>query len=421
MFAGGETLSAQTCEPNRQREITVRSTSKSRLWSAGHSRLIGLGSAPAESRWRGFVRIAIVAVLGWAATIGASAGAELKVEAVTSDLSYPWALAFLPDGGFLVTERDGVLKHVSALGRKSDVPGTPDVYDRGQGGLLDVVIAPDFDETGEIYLSFSDPSLGGAGTSVFRARLVERADGYALEGGKTIFVGNNTASGGRHFGSRLAFSPDGTLFVTTGDRGNRDRAQDPSDHAGSVLRLNRDGSAPSDNPFVGRDGYLPELWSIGHRNPQSAAINPQTGKLWTVEHGARGGDEVNLPEAGKNYGWPVISYGRHYSGGKIGTGTAAAGYEQPLYYWDPSIAPSGMAFVDSALFPYWNGSLLVGALRGQHLARLTLEGSKITAEEKLLGDLNERIRDVRQGPDGAIYVLTDSDEGRLLRLTPRPE
>lgn len=350
----------------------------------------------------------------------AMAQMDLNIETVTSDLSFPWSVAFLPDGGYLVTERDGVLKYVTESGGQSVVPGTPEVFAQGQGGLLDVVLAPDFATTREVYLSFSEGSPEGAGTSVFRARLMPEGAGFVLADGETVFSGNNRGFGGRHFGSRLAFAGDGTLFVTTGDRGDGPRSQDPSDHSGAVLRLNRDGSAPSDNPFVGQAGHLPELWSIGHRNPQSAAIHPQTGALWTVEHGARGGDEVNRPEAGKNYGWPVISYGRHYSGGKIGEGTAKAGMEQPLYYWDPSIAPSGMAFVTSPQFPDWNGSLLVGALRGQHLARLTLDGTTVTGEERLLTDLGERIRDVRQGPDGAIYVLTTSGEGQLLRLTPAP-
>ncbi len=364
--------------------------------------------------------IAVTAVLGVLTASGSDATAQTKVtvETVAEDLVYPWSVAFLPAGGYLVTERDGVLKFVNADGTQSVVPGTPEVFDQGQGGLLDVVLAPDFERTREVYLSYSQGSPEGAGTSVFRAKLESQSGGYSLIEGETIFSGNNRAFGGRHFGSRLAFSPDGLLFVTTGDRGDGPRAQDPSDHAGKVLRLNRDGSAAAGNPFEGKAGHKPEIWSTGHRNPQSAAIHPETGALWTVEHGARGGDEVNRPEAGKNYGWPVISYGRHYTGGKIGEGTAKAGMEQPLYYWDPSIAPSGMAFVTSALYPDWKGSLLVGALRGQHLARLTLNGTEIAAEEQLLKDLGERIRDVRQGPDGSIYVLTDNDAGRLLRLKP---
>jgi glucose/arabinose dehydrogenase len=348
----------------------------------------------------------------------AMAKADVEVEAVAGDLSFPWSLAFLPEGGYLVTERDGLLKHVREDGGQTVVPGTPEVFDQGQGGLLDVALAPDFATSREVYLSFSDPSVDGAGTSVYRAKLQPDGDGFRLADGEKVFSGNNRGFGGRHFGSRLVFAPDGTLFVTTGDRGDDMRAQNPDDHAGAVLRLNRDGSAPKDNPFAGQKGYRPEIWSIGHRNPQAAALHPETSALWTVEHGARGGDEINRPEAGKNYGWPIISYGRHYSGGKIGEGTRKAGLEQPLYYWDPSIAPSGMAFVTSPLYPDWQGSLLVGALRGRHLARLTLDGTTITGEEKLLSDLGERIRDVRQGPDGLIYVLTDSDDGRLLRLMP---
>lgn len=347
------------------------------------------------------------------------AEAAPRLETVAEGLSYPWSVAFLPGGGFLITERDGVLKHVDPSGDQRVVEGTPEVFAQGQGGLLDVVLSPDFEADGRVFMTFSQGSPEGAGTSLFRARLAQTADGgYALEDGETVFAGNNKAYGGRHFGSRLAFAPDGNLFMTLGDRGDGPRAQDPSDHAGSVLRLTPDGKPAPGNPFLDRDGTRPEIWSIGHRNPQSAAVHPETGILWTVEHGARGGDEVNIPQAGRNYGWPVISYGRHYSGGKIGEGTEKEGMEQPIHYWDPSIAPSGMAFVTSARYPDWQGSLLVGALRGQHLARLTLEGDKLSGEEQLLTDLGERIRDVRQGPNGFIYVLTDSDDGRLIRLLP---
>lgn len=348
-----------------------------------------------------------------------SAEVQFSLEVVTEDLVYPWGVAFLPGGGFLVSERDGVLKHVDGNGIQSVVHGTPEVFANGQGGLLDVALAPDFERTREVYLSFSEGSAGGAGTSVFRGRLTEQGGGYALEDGQVIFSGNNRSHGGRHFGSRLVFAPDGTLFVTTGDRGEGERAQNPGDHAGAVLRIYRNGKAPDDNPFSNASGHLAEIWSIGHRNPQGATLHPETGELWTVEHGARGGDEINRPKAGRNYGWPVISFGRHYSGGKIGEGTQKDGMEQPVHYWDPSIAPSGMTFVDSPLFPEWNGSLLVGALRGQHIARLEFKDGKVVSERQLLVDLEERIRDVRQGPDGYIYFLTDSDEGRLIRMKPR--
>ena len=352
------------------------------------------------------------------APLSASAQAETRVVPVTvaSGLASPWGLAFLPDGGFLVTERDGQLRSISTDGSASEVSGVPKVAASGQGGLLDIALAPDFDDTREIYMTFSEPSSAGAGTSLFRAKLEGEAGAFRLTDGKVVFSGNNRTSGGRHFGSRIAFAQDGTIFLTVGERGESERAQNPDNHGGSVLRLTRDGGVPEDNPFVGKPGYQPEIWSMGHRNPQGAAIHPETGLLWTVEHGARGGDEINQPQAGKNYGWPVISYGRHYTYLPIGEGTHKNGMEQPLYYWDPSIAPSGMAFVTSTVYPDWQGSLLIGALAGQHLSRLSLEGDQVTGEETLLEDLGERIRDVRQGPDGKVYLLTDSDDGRLIRL-----
>ena len=365
-----------------------------------------------------FLRSLSLCVAVLAGAEQAQAQSALKLETVTDGLSYPWAVAFLPGGDYLVTERDGVLKHVAADGTQSAVSGTPEVFAQGQGGLLDVALDPDFATNGDVFLSFSQGSPGGAGTSVFRATFDESAEGYALANGKVIFAGNNRSFGGRHFGSRLVFAPDGNLFVTTGDRGDGPRAQDANDHSGAVLRIDRDGKPAPGNPFLGQDGYQPEIWSIGHRNPQGAALNPATGELWTVEHGARGGDEINIPQAGRNYGWPVISYGRHYSGAKIGEGSVKDGLEQPVHYWDPSIAPSGMAFVTSARYPEWAGNVLVGALRGRHLARLTLAGENIASEQRHLADLGARIRDVRQGPDGFLYVLTDSDDGSLIRLVP---
>ncbi len=365
--------------------------------------------------------LAVIALFGIAYCPDQSAQAQSAVttETVASDLSYPWAVAFLPNGGFLVTERDGLLKVIDRDGQQTIVKGTPEVFAQGQGGLLDVALSPSFTSDQTIFLSFSQGSPEGAGTSLFRAKLDAVGSTYELREGKTVFAGNNRGYGGRHFGSRLAFDGDGNLFMTLGDRGDGPRAQDPMDHAGSVLRLTPDGQPAPDNPFLGNADYQPEIWSTGHRNPQSAAIHPETGILWTVEHGAKGGDELNIPQAGKNYGWPIISYGRHYTGGKIGEGTEKAGLEQPVHYWDPSIAPSGMAFVTSDKYQDWKGDLLVGALRGQHLAKLSLEGETVISEQQLLSDLGERIRDVRQGPDGWIYILTDSDDGRLLRLLPQ--
>ncbi|MEC5398848.1 PQQ-dependent sugar dehydrogenase [Uliginosibacterium sp. H1] len=348
----------------------------------------------------------------------ASEQLRLQVDTVAKGLENPWAIAFLPDGRMLVTERPGRLRVVAADGKLSaPVANVPAVSARGQGGLLDVILDPDFASNRTIFLSYSEPRDGGNGTAIARGRLNDAAT--ALENVQVIFRQQPTYDGTHHFGSRLVVARDGKLFVTLGERNNlRDKAQELDNHLGKVVRIERDGSVPRDNPFVGRAGAKPEIWSYGHRNPQSAALHPDTGVLWTVEHGARGGDEINIPQAGKNYGWPVISYGRHYSMLPIGEGTTKPGMEQPLHYWDPSIAPSGMAFVTSPLFPQWKGNMLVGALAGQHLMRVTLDGNKVTGQEKLLADLDARIRDVRQGPDGAVWVLTDASDGKLIRITP---
>jgi glucose/arabinose dehydrogenase len=340
---------------------------------------------------------------------------RLKVVTVAQGLVKPWALAWLPDGRILVTERPGRLRVVSPDGEISaPVRGLPDVDDRGQGGLLDVLIDPDFVKNRLIYLSYSEPGSDGSGTVVARAEL--RDDG--LEKIKVIFRQFPKVESGLHFGSRLALASDGTLFITVGERGQREMAQDPSVNRGQVIRIHTDGRIPADNPFVGRPGHRPEIWSYGHRNPQGAAIHPETGALWIHEHGARGGDEVNIPKPGGNFGWPVIAYGTHYSGAKIGIGRSAPGMEQPIHYWDPSIAPSGLAFYSGDVFPKWRGSLLVGALKFRLVARLTLKGERVVGQEALVADIGERIRDVRQGPDGYVYLLTDSRAGRILRLEP---
>lgn len=347
----------------------------------------------------------------------------VDVAAIALGLENPWGMSFLPDGAVLVTERPGRLR-LAADGRLGPaIEGVPAVYDGGQGGLLDVALDPNFAENRLIYLSFSEAGDGGAGTAILRARLNrEGLDGH-LDEQQVIFRQNIKSGGGRHFGSRLTFAPDGTLFATIGERGDRDRAQDQRDHAGSVIRINSDGSVPSDNPFVGDSTALPELWSIGHRNPQGAAIHPETGKHWVVEHGARGGDELNLPEAGKNYGWPEISYGRHYTGFKIGQGTEAAGFEQPVYYWDPSIAPSGLAFYGSDGVEAWTGNAFVGALKDQLIARLTIDisgsSSKVIAEERWDMSKWGRIRDVDIDAAGNIWFLTDEYEGGIFRIKPR--
>lgn len=337
-----------------------------------------------------------------------------RVTDVARGLEHPWGLAFLPDSRLLVTERPGRLRLVTNGQLSEPLAGVPAVYARGQGGLLDVALGPGFAQDRLVYLSFSEPGEGGAGTAVARGRLGERG----LEGTHVIWRQQPKVDGPNHWGSRLVFRPDGTLFVTLGERyAYRERAQDLSVTLGKIVRINPDGTVPRDNPFVGRDGVRPEIWSYGHRNIQAAALDAR-GQLWTVEHGARGGDELNNPQPGKNYGWPVITYGVDYSGARIGIGTAHPGMEQPVYYWDPVIAPSGAAFYTGAAFPEWRGDLLVGSLRPGALVRLRIDSGRVIQEERYLGDLGERIRDVRQGPDGAIYLLTDSPRGRILRLDP---
>jgi aldose sugar dehydrogenase len=344
---------------------------------------------------------------------------EVIVETVSRSLENPWGLAFLPDNRMLVTERPGRLRMVDADGNLSQpIQGVPRVVARGQGGLLDVAIDPNFAQNRFVYLSFAeDRGEGRAGTSVARGRL--NAEGTTLESVQIIFRQEPTHTGNNHWGSRLVFDREGHLFVTLGDRFDlRNQAQNPANHLGKIVHIKPEGGAAPNNPFLTREDARPEIWSLGHRNLQSAALHPTTGELWTVEHGARGGDEVNIPQKGRNYGWPVISYGVDYSGAKIGEGTKKAGLEQPIYHWDPSIAPSGMAFYTGDKFPAWRGSILVGALAGKLVSRLDTNGNRVTGEERMLQQLGERIRDVRQGPDGFVYLLTDSRNGRILRMRP---
>lgn len=339
---------------------------------------------------------------------------DIDVEILTDKLDTPWGMAFLPDGSILITERDGTLRRFKDGTLTKPIGGVPNVAARGQGGLLDVAVDPDFNSNRLVYLSFSELGRGGIGTAVARGEL----KGLELQKVEVIYRQNIKSGKTHHFGSRLVFAKDGTLFVTHGDRGEGARAQDPFDHAGSLIRIAKDGAVPTDNPFADGKAALPEIWSTGHRNMQGATLHPESGAIWTVEHGARGGDEVNRPEPGKNYGWPVISYGRHYSGAKIGVGTAKEGLEQPRHYWDPSIAPSGLAFYDGTLFGKWRGDLFTGSLKFGMLVRLKIEDGRIVGEERMLKGAYGRIRDVRAGPDGALYLLTDDSDGMLLRLTP---
>jgi glucose/arabinose dehydrogenase len=344
--------------------------------------------------------------------------ASFRVETVAAPLENPWGMAFLPDGDILVTERPGRLRLIRA-GRLEPGPiaGVPPVFAVGQGGLLDVAIHPDYAENGWLYLSYAgiDEAAGGASTQVARARLGEGR----LEDLEVIFRSNAVSTSGVHFGSRLVFGRDGRLFVSHGERGVGERAQDLARHNGKILRLADDGGVPEDNPFVGQADAAPEVYAYGVRNPQGLTLHPDTGALWEIEHGPRGGDEVNLIEPGVNYGWPVISWGIDYSGAPVGEGLREKdGLAQPLYYWDPSIAPSGMAFYQGDAFPEWQGDLFVGALSFQLLARLELDGTQAVAEERLLEGTLGRIRDVEIGADGYVYLLTDEVEGGLYRLVP---
>ena len=341
----------------------------------------------------------------------------IRVVKVVEGLEYPWGLAFLPDGGMLVTERPGRLRIVGNDRRldPNPVSGLPSVTAYGQGGLLDVALHPRYAQNGLVYLSYAARGEGGIGTEVARGRLT----GHRLENVEVIFRQQPKGTTGRHFGSRLVFDREGYLYITLGERGEQDRAQRPDDHAGSVIRLHDDGRVPKDNPFVGKAGWKPEKYTLGNRNMQGAALHPQTGLLWTHEHGPQGGDEINVIRAGVNYGWPVITYGANYgTGTKIGEGTHKPGMAQPLHYWVPSIAPSGMAFYTGDKFPAWRGDLFIGALRDQMLVRIKLDGEKVVGEERIIRNILGRIRDVRNGPDGYIYLLTDESNGVLARLEP---
>lgn len=355
------------------------------------------------------------------------ANVAFEVVTVARGLDHPWAIAFLPSGQMLVTERPGRLRVVAADGVLSaPVTGLPDADARNQGGVLDVVLDPAFASNQLIYWSYAERQAGGENNvAVARGRLVDDAAAPRVENVEVIYHQRPSIVSQAHFGSRLVFARDGTLFITQGDRlieAGRMQAQTLDSGIGKVVRIHSDGTIPKDNPFVGKDGARPEIWSIGHRNVQSAALHPSTGALWIVEHGTRGGDEINIVEKGRNYGWPTIAYGIEYRGGPITGGvTQKDGMEQPIYYWDPVIAPSGMLFYTGDLFPAWKGSLFIGGLVTKTLVRLDVEGERVTGEERLLTDMQpapERIRDVRQGPDGAIYLATDGEQGRILKLVP---
>ncbi|NJD09460.1 MAG: PQQ-dependent sugar dehydrogenase [Gemmatimonadetes bacterium] len=361
------------------------------------------------------------AFAGQTRACGIRNASQVDVEVVAGGLVHPWAVEPLPGGDLLVTERPGRLRIISAAGQAGEpIGGLPAVDARGQGGLLDVALSPQFASDRTIYWSYAEPRQGGNGTAV--ARGVLAADRRSVREVRVLFRAVPTYDGVLHFGSRLAFGPDGMLYITLGERSDvatRPLAQHLDADLGKIVRIQPDGGIPRDNPFVGQAGARPELWSVGHRNVQAAAFDAQ-GRLWEIEHGTRGGDELNLVEKGKNYGWPVQAYGIEYAGQSIaGSATAPAGYQQPVYYWDPVIAPSGAQFYTGDQFPAWSGNLFIGALREQRLVRLVLENDRVIGEEHLLTDRGQRIRDVRQGPDGALYLVTDEQNGELWRITPR--
>jgi glucose/arabinose dehydrogenase len=354
--------------------------------------------------------------------IFASSAGDLAVETVAGGLVHPWSLAFLPDGRMLVTERPGRMRIVTRGGRLSPpLLGVPNVYAQGQAGLMDVILGRDFEQNHTVYFCYAEPAEGGGGRiAVAHGRLVDDPRLPRLAAVTTIFHQNGPASRGYNIGCRMVQAGDGNLFVTLGDHFSANKmAQTLDNHIGKIVRIRPDGSVPPDNPFVTKPGALPEIWAYGVRNPEGLAFNPADGKLWEQEYGPQGGDEINIVAKGKNYGWPLISHGVNYDGTPVGTGKSQmAGMEPPVWHWTPSIAPSGMAFYTGDLFPGWTGSLFNGALKFELLSRLELKGDKAVKEERMLQGLQERIRDVRQGPDGALYLLTDNNAGRILRLAP---
>ena len=360
------------------------------------------------------IALTLVAALAVCVAGPGAAATGFRVQTLADGLDHPWALAFLPGGDMLVTERSGGLLRLGPDGsREARIAGVPEVDARNQGGLLDVALDPDFDDNRRVYLTWSGACGAGNATHLGRGRL----EGDRLSGFETLFVATPCVGSTKHFGSRIVFDRSGHLWMTLGERGERERAQDLTDHNGSVIRLNPDGSVPADNPFVGRDDARPAIYSYGHRNAQGAALHPGTGEVWIHEHGPRGGDEINIPEAGADFCWPRTTYGREYWGPEIGP-DELPGTVQPIHYWVPSIAPSGMAFYTGDRFPEWKGDLFVGALALTHVAHLELDGREVVSEEQLLDDRGWRIRDVRAGPDGYLYLLTDAGNGRLVRLVP---
>jgi len=366
------------------------------------------------------LRVAPLLAFTFAAPVSAQDTSKYRAGSVTLEaatiadgLEHPWSVEVLPDGAYIVTERPGRMRIIrdGEVGRP--LGGLPRIAAVGQGGLLDVALSPDFAESRRLFFTAAVPGPGGQGTGVFSARLSQNE--RRLEDVRRIFLMNKLTGAGQHFGSRIAIAADGSLFFGIGDRGDDDRAQDLGDHAGKIMRINADGTPSSANP---QGQPLPEVWSSGHRNPQGITIDPADGRLYTVEHGARGGDEINAPEAGNNYGWPVISYGKHYSGAEIGIGQSAEGYKQPLHYWDPSIAPGALAVYRGTMFPEWEGDFLVAALKYQLVARIERnDDGTIGSEERMLEGEYGRIRDVKVAPDGSILLVTDEENGQLLRIT----
>lgn len=341
----------------------------------------------------------------------------VQLDTITTGLNHPWGMTFLPDGNLLVTERSGTLLHVSADGKvKTAISGLPEIDVRGQGGLLDVALTPDFATSNKIVFSYSEPGLSADGKSANSTAVASAVlNGTTLSDVKVIFSQFPKYDSRYHFGSRLVFDNAGKLFITTGDRGSeRAQAQVLNNHLGKVIRINLDGSVPEDNPYATSSDAKPEIWSYGHRNIQGAALHPVTGKLWTHEHGPQGGDEINIAQPTHNYGWPLITYGEEYGGGVIGKKTQD-GLEQPLHYWVPSIAPSGMLFYNATMFPAWQNNVLIGSLKFGQLVRLELKNDVVSHEERIM--IGQRVRDVEQGPDGAVYILTDSADGQLIRIS----